>query len=271
MQRPAAGADKQRPVGGARVGTGREIVGDGLAHRRQDRQLARFAALAGDGQRFAGRRLGAAQPQRLRQAQTAAMDQRQERRIALALPPRPRQLAGGVDRGDGVVDGQRLGYRGGQFRRAQRRKRGCRSEAATLQKPHEIAQHGEVSRERTALDAVCGPAREKGAEIGGRNPSSAARLGIAPKCSVRKSRMETRSRPRRRAYAPRSGVRPTARRSTRRSPRANRRRPKSAPGHRLGQRREARPLRLGCGPILGRRDTGRRLQLTGRVRATARS
>ena len=113
MQRPAARADKQRLVRGEPIRTHGEIVGDRLAHRRQHRQLAGLAALAGDRQRLAGRRLGAAEPQRLRQAQTAAIDQRQERRVALALPPRPRHLAGGVDRGDGVVDGQRLGYRGG--------------------------------------------------------------------------------------------------------------------------------------------------------------
>ena len=149
------------------MGTGGEVVGDRLAHRRQHRQLAGFAALAGDRQAVAGRRLGAADAERFRQAQPAAVDQRHEGGVTAALPALRGQLAGGGDRSERVVDGQRLGHRGRQFRRAQGRECCGRGEAAPLQEPNKVAQDGDVPRQRRALDPGARAVRQIGAEIGG--------------------------------------------------------------------------------------------------------
>jgi hypothetical protein len=128
--------------------------------------MALLAPLACDHQHIATRRLGQAQPQRLGEAQPAAVEQRQDRDIALLLPNARRHLAGRVDRGAGVVDGERLRHALRQFWRAQRRQTRRHRQLAPLEKPHKPAQHRQPARDRRALQAGAGPPRQIGAEIG---------------------------------------------------------------------------------------------------------
>jgi hypothetical protein len=58
-QSPATGSDEKRTLSGQLEGAGGEIIGNRLAHRRQDREQALFASLAGNRQHFAQRSLGA--------------------------------------------------------------------------------------------------------------------------------------------------------------------------------------------------------------------
>src|SRR5580692_3310662 len=78
-QRPALGADEQRPVVGQVEGTERDVIRDQLVDLRQQRHHALLAALSGDSQRVARAEIGALQAQRFGNAQAAAIEQRQHR------------------------------------------------------------------------------------------------------------------------------------------------------------------------------------------------
>ena len=61
------------------------------------------------------------QAQRLGNPQAAAIEQRQDRDVALLLPDAQSQIAGRRDRGAGIRDRQRLRHALRQLRRAQHR------------------------------------------------------------------------------------------------------------------------------------------------------
>ena len=73
-QRPAFGADEERPIGGQLEWAQRDIVEDKLRHRRDQRHHALLAALAGHGQHVAAVELRAAYSERLGDAQPAAIE-----------------------------------------------------------------------------------------------------------------------------------------------------------------------------------------------------
>ena len=84
----AAGADEERTRRARLLRTEAEIVGDRRGDRRQHRDDALLAALAGDAERVAGaaRRLAARQPQRLGDAQPGAVEKREDRGISRRDP-----------------------------------------------------------------------------------------------------------------------------------------------------------------------------------------
>ena len=150
------------------MGAGGEVIGDRFAHRRQHRHEALLAALAGDRQHLAQRRLAAGQPERFGNPQAAAIEQRQDRGVALALPAIAGDLAGGVERAGGVVDGQRLRDAVRQLGRAQdgerRSSKPARGAAETGRNPRST-DNPRASELRSMPS--CGASREIGAEIGG--------------------------------------------------------------------------------------------------------
>src|SRR5262249_34530409 len=105
---PTAGAYEEWPILRRRIGAGGHVVGNGGAHRGQHRKLALLAPLARDHQDLARRPLAAADTERLGYPQAAAIQQRENRDISLALPVIPLQAADGINCADGVVDGERL-------------------------------------------------------------------------------------------------------------------------------------------------------------------
>src|SRR5215469_7392999 len=97
VQRAAACADKKGASLGQVIGTIGEIISNRLAHRRQHWNEALFAALAGNREHFAERRLCASKSERLRKPQPATIEERENCGIALALPSARRQFAGGSE------------------------------------------------------------------------------------------------------------------------------------------------------------------------------
>ena len=189
----AARADKERPVLGQRIGAGGEIVGDRLVDRRQHRDVALLAALAGDHERFAARRFAARQAQRLGDAQPAAVEQRQDRDVALLLPGASRPQSPARTRGDrGVLDRQRLWHARRQFRRAQHRQpgptRACgvRESVRTRAAPR--------GRGRSSCARPRRTMRQIGAEIGWGQAARREARHLAAML-VRKSKNNARSRP----------------------------------------------------------------------------
>src|SRR5262249_56039778 len=86
VERAAARAEKEGAVGGKRIGTRRNIIGNCVVHRRQYRHKALFSAFAGDRDHITPRYFRALQAERFRNTQTTAVKQCQERDIALCLP-----------------------------------------------------------------------------------------------------------------------------------------------------------------------------------------
>ena len=195
-ERPSAGADKERTFLHHRVGAGGQVIGDRFTHRGQDRDEALLSALAGDHQHLAQWRLASGQPQRFGNPQATAIEQRQDRRVAHALPAVAGHLAGGAEGAGGVVDrSTALGWRAAAWANAERRvplsKRG-RGAAETARTPAARTVPWPASCALCPLRRV---ERDRRGNLPGRSASIAARLGSSPKCSVRKSKKNARSRP----------------------------------------------------------------------------
>src|SRR5437763_1789139 len=86
VQRAAARPDKEWAVGSERIGAGGEIVCYRVTYHRQNRHEALLAAFAGNRHEIAARRLRTFEAERFRDAQAAAVEERQEGDIALRLP-----------------------------------------------------------------------------------------------------------------------------------------------------------------------------------------
>jgi len=73
VERPAPRADKKRAIGRERVRAGGELIGDGVAHRRQDRDEPLLSSLAGDRDQIAARRFGAMEAEGFGETQPTAV------------------------------------------------------------------------------------------------------------------------------------------------------------------------------------------------------
>ena len=147
--------------------TGGEVIADRFAHRRQNRDHALFASFAGDHQHFAERCFAAGQPERFGEPQAAAIEQRQDRSVALAFPSLGSNLDGAVERACCIFDRQRLWHAVRQLRRAKRGERRRGGKPTTLQETYKPAQHRKPAGKGAALYPVLGPARQIGTEIAG--------------------------------------------------------------------------------------------------------
>ena len=98
LQAFAPGAEKQRLVRAAAIGATGDIIVDGGADGGQYRHDALLVALAGDGERLADRQRIAVQRQCLADAQTGAVQQRDQRDVAGGDPGLGGEIADGVER-----------------------------------------------------------------------------------------------------------------------------------------------------------------------------
>ena len=157
------------PAGLSAIGAKRQIVLDRLAHRRNDRRRARLLALADDrdGVRFADRRVGASDRERLRDAQARAVAERQHRGVARQHPGFARLAVAQRGRGHrlGVRRAQRSGQAPPRLGRADGPERRGGFPAFARDMAGERFEGGERALQRAALDPFRPPLGEKGAQI----------------------------------------------------------------------------------------------------------
>ena len=107
FSRPPRIPDEQRAIAGQGIGAGGDIGFKRLPHHGQHGDHPLLAALAGDHKRLA-RHVAAVQAQRFVDSQAAAVQQREQRAVALADPGLIRPFLGSRQKVGGISFGQRL-------------------------------------------------------------------------------------------------------------------------------------------------------------------
>ena len=170
LKPPAAHADEERIARRQPVRAGREIVCDCIGDDGQHRDHPLLAALSGNHEAALSaalsRHIGAIQPQRLADAEPAAVEQQQHRDIPAGGPVGwPAASPVQVDDGLGLALGERPRYAARRLRRAHQGERGGHGNALAFQMAEEDAHSRERPRRGGLRVAFPRPAREPGAHV----------------------------------------------------------------------------------------------------------